>query len=230
MTLRTTGAMSALSDRYTQVKAMIPSGVKLIAVSKKRTVEEIKALYGLGHRAFGENYPQELRDKQPQLPDDIEWHFIGHLQANKVKYITPFVRLIHTVDGARLLDEIQKRAASVDRTIDVLIQVHIAREETKFGLDAQEALELLSQWDRSRWSLVRPKGLMGMATNTLDGRLIRAEFEGLRELFVTLRGSERLDPGEFTELSMGMSGDLQEALAAGSTMVRVGTALFGPRE
>lgn len=222
--------MSTLADRYANVKAMIPSGVKLIAVSKKRTVEEIKALYDLGHRAFGENYPQELRDKQPQLPDDIEWHFIGHLQSNKVKYISPFVHLVHTVDGAKLLDEIQKRAASSDRMIDVLIQVHIAREETKFGLDMNEALELLGQWDAARWSHIRPRGLMGMATNTADVALIRSEFDGLRELFMTIRASARLDTEAFTELSMGMSDDLQQALDSGSTMVRIGTALFGRRD
>ena len=222
--------MSTLSDRYAHVKAMMPSGVKLIAVSKKRTVEEIKALYDLGHRAFGENYPQELREKQPQLPDDIEWHFIGHLQTNKVKYIAPFVHLVHTVDGTKVLDEVHKRATAANRTIDVLVQVHIASEETKFGLDANEVIELLGQWDPDRWARVRLRGLMGMATNTADADLVRSEFEGLRELFMTIRKGEKFDPDEFTELSMGMSGDLQEALSAGSTMVRIGTALFGLRD
>ena len=154
MIVRSIGAMSTLSDRYAHVKAMMPSGVKLIAVSKKRTVEEIKALYDLGHRAFGENYPQELREKQPQLPDDIEWHFIGHLQTNKVKYIAPFVHLVHTVDGTKVLDEVHKRATAANRTIDVLVQVHIASEETKFGLDAPSRLSRCAcgnRCSRPRW-------------------------------------------------------------------------------
>ncbi|HRH36837.1 MAG TPA: YggS family pyridoxal phosphate-dependent enzyme [Flavobacteriales bacterium] len=220
---------AALADRYARVKSTIPSHVKLIAVSKTRTVEEIEALYELGHRAFGENYPQELRDKHPLLPGDIEWHFIGNLQSNKVKYVAPFVHLVHTVDGARLLDELEKRASAANRTIDVLLQVHIAKEETKHGMSADEARELLIGWDTTRWSHIRPKGLMGMATFTEDDDLIRSEFEGLHTLFQRIK--TELGPGgsDFTELSMGMSGDARIAIEAGSTMVRIGTAIFGDR-
>lgn len=219
----------ALAERYERVKAMIPSHVKLIAVSKTRTIEEIQALYDLGHRAFGENYPQELRDKQPLLPPDIEWHFIGHLQTNKVKYIAPFVHLVHTVDGPKLLDELQKRAQAVDRSIDVLVQVHIAREETKHGLDQDEARALLTQWGATCWPLIRVRGLMGMATNTEDMAQVAVEFRGLAAFFRTIQADRQMAPGLFTELSMGMTSDAPQAIAAGSTMVRIGTAIFGER-
>lgn len=219
----------ALAGRYSLVKASLPAHVKLIAVSKTRTVAEIQAVYDLGHRDFGENYPQELRDKQPLLPADIRWHFIGHLQSNKAKYIVPFVHLVHTVDGPRILDELQKRAAVAGRSIDVLVQVHIAREETKHGLDAGEARSMLSGWDSSRWDCIRPRGLMGMATNTDNIDQVRREFEELRDLFKDLRAKGMFDPAQFSELSMGMSDDAPIAVAAGSTMVRIGTAIFGPR-
>jgi PLP dependent protein len=219
----------ALRERYERVKASIPSHVKLIAVSKTRTVEEIQALYDMGHRAFGENYPQELRDKQPLLPPDIEWHFIGHLQTNKVKYVAPFVHLVHTVDGPKLLDELQKRALAAGRTLDVLLQVHIAQEENKHGLDPGETEQLVREWDRKRWSDVRLRGLMGMATNTDDMVQVAEEFNGLATLFNTVRAGGLVDPAIFNELSMGMSSDAPVAITAGSTMVRVGTAIFGER-
>lgn len=219
----------ALAERYERVKATIPSHVKLIAVSKTRTVEEIQALYDLGHRAFGENYPQELRDKHPRLPADIEWHFIGHLQTNKVKYITPFVHLVHTVDGPKVIDELQKRAQAVDRTIDVLVQVHIAQEETKHGLDQYETQELLIRWDDTRWPRIRIRGLMGMATNTDDATQVTDEFQGLASFFRSMRSHGTVDPALFSELSMGMTSDAPLAIAAGSTMVRIGTAIFGDR-
>lgn len=220
---------SLLEQRYARVRAGLPPHVKLIAVSKTRSVEEVRALYDLGHRAFGENYPQELKEKQPQLPGDIEWHFIGNLQTNKVKYIAPFVHLVHTVDGTGLLDELQKRAERAGRELNVLVQVHIAEEETKHGLSPAEATELLHSWEAQRWSLVRPCGLMGMATNTPDMGQVRQEFNGLAALFHRLREEGRVDPTQFTELSMGMSGDSAVAIAAGSTMVRVGSAIFGER-
>ncbi len=219
----------ALRERYERLKATIPSHVKLIAVSKTRTVEEIQALYDLGHRAFGENYPQELRDKQPLLPADIEWHFIGHLQTNKVKYVAPFVHLVHTVDGPKLLDELQKRALAAGRTLDVLLQVHIAQEETKHGLDPGDIEQLVRGWDKKRWSNVRARGFMGMATNTDDMVQVAEEFNGLATLFNTVRAGGLVDPATFHELSMGMSSDAPVAIAAGSTMVRVGTAIFGER-
>ena len=218
-----------LADRYARVRAAIPEHVKLIAVSKTRTAEEILALYELGHRAFGENYPQELRDKQALLPADIEWHFIGHLQTNKVKYIAPFVHLVHAVDGDRLLDELEKRAASTDRSVGILVQLHIAQEETKHGLDEEEARALITNWDADRWSRLRLRGLMGMATNTDDRDQVRREFARLGSFFRSLRADTAVDPGQFSELSMGMSGDAELAITEGSTMVRIGSAIFGER-
>ncbi|MBL7938049.1 MAG: YggS family pyridoxal phosphate-dependent enzyme [Flavobacteriales bacterium] len=223
----------ALAQRYAQVKASIPSHVKLVAVSKTRTVAEIQALYDLGHRAFGENYPQELREKQPLLPADIEWHFIGHLQTNKVNYILPSDRdtalthLIHGVDGPKLLDELDKRAVAGQRIQDVLLQVHIAKEATKHGLAPDEVAELLEAGRAGRWPHVRIRGLMGMASNTEDRERVRQEFHGLAEMFHGLRRAQ--DPALFTELSMGMSGDADLAIAEGSTLVRIGTAIFGER-
>ncbi len=219
-----------LAERYAQVKGALPEHVKLIAVTKTRTVEEIQALYDLGQRAFGENYPQELRDKQPLLPADMDWHFIGHLQTNKVKYITPFVQLVHGVDREALLDELAKRAASAERTIGVLLQVHIAQEETKHGFLPDEVRALCAAGDlRSRWPALHFRGLMGMATNTGNKDQVRREFEGLAALRQELVKGDAVQSAIFTELSMGMSGDLQEAIAAGSTMVRIGTAIFGER-
>lgn len=220
----------ALAQCYGQVKATIPEGVKLIAVSKLRTVEEIQALYDLGHRAFGENYPQELRDKQPLLPADIEWHFIGHLQGNKVKYIAPFVHLVHGADRGSLLDDLNKRATTAGRTIGVLFQVHIAQEETKHGFAPDELRALFQQGDlNARWPALQFRGLMGMATNTEDMGQVSREFDGLAALHRELRALHAVPSEAFSELSMGMSGDLRQALASGSTMVRIGTAIFGER-
>lgn len=217
------------AGRYAAVKARIPAGVTLVAVSKTRSVEEIRALYDLGHRAFGENYPQELRDKAPRLPGDITWHFIGHLQRSNVKHVVPLAHLIHGVEDPRLLDEVQKRAAALDRTCDVLLQVHIAREETKHGLSPDELRGALEDWPWAGWPNVRVRGLMGMATNTDDADLVRAEFAGLKRLFDEVRGGAPFAQDLPPVLSMGMSGDADLAIAAGSTLVRIGTALFGPR-
>ncbi len=221
---------NALADRFEEVKATIPAHVKLIAVSKKRTVQEIQALYDLGHRRFGESYPQELRDKQPLLPADIEWHFIGNLQANKAKYVAPVADLVHTIDGIKILDELNKRAVAADRELGVLLQVHIAKEEAKHGLSPMELEELIHTWDPIRWPAITPRGLMGMATNTDDKELISAEFHGLKMLFRTICELPLPFKRSFTELSMGMSGDAQLAFAQGSTMVRIGTAIFGERQ
>jgi pyridoxal phosphate enzyme (YggS family) len=218
-----------LEQRYRSVRSGIPAHVKLIAVSKTRSVEEIQALYDLGHRDFGENYPQELRDKHPALPADIQWHFIGHLQTNKVKYVAPVASVVQTVDGDKLLDELNKRAVQSGRQIKVLVQIHIAQEETKHGLSAEEAKELLTNWNPDRWPALIPAGLMGMATNTEDQEQVRREFRGLTEFFRRMKhGSQHLNE-HFTELSMGMSGDAAIAIEEGSTMVRIGTAIFGDR-
>lgn len=226
--------LDALAQRYAQVKAMIPSHVKLVVVSKTRTAEEIKAVYDLGQRAFGENYPQELRDKHALLPADIEWHFIGHLQTNKVKYLLPrdhgpvFTHLVHGVDSPKLLDELDKRAGACGLVQDVLFQVHIAQEKTKHGMLPEEITELLSTGPLSRWPNVRVRGLMGMASNTEDVEQVQREFHGLAALFQRLRTSGQ-DPTSFIELSMGMSGDAALAIPEGSTLVRIGTAIFGQR-
>ncbi|MBL8001289.1 MAG: YggS family pyridoxal phosphate-dependent enzyme [Flavobacteriales bacterium] len=220
---------TALAQRYAAVKAGIPPGVTLVAVSKTRSVAEIQALYDLGHRAFGENYPQELREKAPQLPGDITWHFIGHLQRSNVKHVVPLAHLIHGVEDQRLLDEVQKRAAALDRTCDVLLQVHIAQEETKHGLSPEELRAAVVTWPWAAWPNVRVRGLMGMATNTDDAARVRAEFEGLKRLFDEVRGGAPFAQDVPPVLSMGMSGDASIAIAAGSTLVRIGTAIFGAR-
>lgn len=217
-----------LAERYEAVKQELPSGVRLVAVSKKRSVTEIQALYDLGQRDFGENYAQELRTKQPELPSDIRWHFIGHLQRSNVRHLVPFVHLIHGVDGADLLDEIQKRARANGRVVDVLLQIHIAQERTKHGMDPDEARALIADWRRSGWDSIGLRGLMGMATNTDDTNRVRLEFRGLAALHHELR-QQTVDPQRFDILSMGMSGDLESALEAGSNLVRIGTAIFGDR-
>jgi len=183
----------------------------------------------LGQRDFGENYPQELRDKQPLLPEDIRWHFIGHLQTNKVKYIAPFVHLVHAVDSERLLDELEKRAGSAGRSIGVLLQLHIAQEESKHGLDESELRTLVTTWDAARWPHLALKGLMGMASLTADQAQVQRELASLGKLFKEMRADKVTDLERFCELSMGMSGDADLAIAEGSTTVRIGTALFGER-
>lgn len=218
-----------LAQRLQAVKQALPDGVTLVAVSKTRTAEEIQALYDLGHRDMGENYPQELREKQPQLPADIRWHFIGHLQTNKVKYIAPFVHLVHAVDSERLLDELEKRAAQHDRRIGVLLQLRIAKEETKHGMEPHALEALVHQWDTKRWPHLDLRGLMAMASLTEDMAQVRDEFGLAQRTFERLRALPTVDKGLFRELSMGMSGDVDQALAHGSTMVRIGTALFGSR-
>ncbi len=221
--------MPTLAERYRKVKADLPPHVELVAVSKTRSVAEIQALYDLGHRAFGENYPQELREKAPLLPADIQWHFIGHLQRGNVKHVLPVAHLIHGVDSERLLDEIGKRAAALERTVDVLLQVHIAQEETKHGFAPDEVQGLLQRISAEQWPQVRVRGLMGMATNTDDRTQVESEFRALGTLYGTIREQGRFPQGQFSILSMGMSGDAGPAIAAGSTMVRIGTAIFGER-
>ena len=200
--------------------------VQLIAVSKTKPNEDILDLYELGQRAFGENYVQELVDKAAQLPTDIQWHFIGHLQSNKVKYIAPFVHLIHGVDSEKLLQEINKQAIKQNRTIDCLLQVHIATEETKFGFDADSISELIQSGRLAHYSNIRIKGLMGMASFSEDTSLLTKEFSTLKQIYdlcAIQLGSD------FNTLSMGMSSDYALAISLGSNMVRIGSLLFGAR-
>ncbi|MBS1615298.1 MAG: YggS family pyridoxal phosphate-dependent enzyme [Bacteroidetes bacterium] len=209
----------------------IQGKARLVAVSKTKPAADILALYELGQRDFGENYVQELTEKATSLPSDILWHFIGHLQRNKVKYIAPFVHLIHGVDSFPLLLEINKQAAKNNRVIDVLMQMHIADEETKFGMDERDIIEFLQYYEAQRNSLshVRIRGLMGMATATEDPTKIHSEFIRMRQFFMNLKKSEFLAKSYFDTCSMGMSGDYQIALDAGSTMLRIGSLLFGSR-
>ncbi len=214
------------AGKYREVLAGLGGKVKLVAVSKTKPAEDIKELYDLGQRDFGENYVQELVDKQAVLPADIRWHFIGHLQSNKVKYIVPFVHLIHGVDSLRLLKEIDKQAARSGRVITCLLQVFIAREETKFGLDEQELAEVMQSAPGLK--NISIAGLMGMASFTEDPEKIRSEFHALRSLFDKYFPSAAA-PATSSILSMGMSGDYKIAVEEGSNMVRIGSLLFGKR-
>ncbi len=212
------------------IKAQLaPTQTKLIAVSKTHPPERVLELYNRGQRIFGENRVQELTDKYEALPKDIEWHLIGHLQTNKVKYIAPFVACIQSVDSLKLLAEIDRQAAKHCRVIDCLLQFHIAEEETKFGLDEAEAVELLQSPDFQSFKNVRITGVMGMATFTDDQVQVRREFRHLRSIFEKLKADFFPKQPSFKEISMGMSGDYLLAVAEGSTMVRVGTLLFGAR-
>ena len=210
------------------IKELQPAGVTLVAVSKTKPVEDIRALYDLGQRDFGENYVQELTEKQPQLPEDIRWHFIGHLQSNKVKFIAPFVFLIHGVDSSKLLKEIDKQAAKLNRVIPVLLQVYIAREETKFGLDAAELEEILTSEETAGFKNIRIEGLMGMASFTENTNTIREEFRSLKSTADRFKGhiTENI---QLRTLSFGMSSDYAIAVEEGSNLVRIGSRLFGAR-
>ena len=201
--------------------------VTLIAVSKTKPQEELMELYTLGHRAFGENYVQELVDKEAALPKDIQWHFIGHLQSNKVKYIAPFVYMIHGVDSEKLLQEINKQAIKHNRIIDCLLQIHIATEETKFGFDGPALHEFLLSGRLSGYTNIRIRGLMGMASFSQDQALLSQEFTTLKLYFD--KAQPAFPDGLFNTLSMGMSSDYALAISKGSTMVRIGSLLFGAR-
>ncbi len=231
--------MSVNKEAYQQIiSELTPKKVTLVAVSKIKPVSDIMELYNLGQRDFGENYVQELVDKAEQLPKDINWHFIGHLQSNKVKYIAPFVHLIHGVDSLNLLKEINKQGAKSGRVIDVLLQVYIAEEETKFGLDEKEVNEIIGKCADPRltagqvvqMSQVRVRGLMGMASFSDDMEKVRAEFRHLKSILEKQRLPLSLKlQGASPTLSMGMSADYRIAIEEGSTMVRIGSILFGMR-
>jgi pyridoxal phosphate enzyme (YggS family) len=215
-------------DKYFSISKEVGAhNAILVAVSKTKPVEAIKELYDLGHRDFAENYVQELLQKQPQLPNDINWHFIGHLQTNKVKSIAPFIHLIHSIDSLKLLTEINKQGSKFSRVIDVLLQVHIAREETKFGFDQSELIKFIEQLKTEALKNISIRGLMGMASLTGNTNEIRTEFSGLHSVFQKLKLSYAMP--SFTFLSMGMSSDYKIALEEGSTMIRVGSLLFGDR-
>jgi pyridoxal phosphate enzyme (YggS family) len=207
----------------------LPSGCRLVAVSKTQPTGKILEAFEAGQMDFGENKVQELCQKFESLPKSIRWHLIGHLQSNKVKYVVPFVYLIHSVDSMKLLREIEKQASKVERIVDVLLQVHIAEEETKFGLDEKELFALLKQDDLALFSHVRILGLMGMATFTKDNTVIEAEFKKINMLFEKTKSMKLPQNVQFKELSIGMSSDYSIAINHGSTLVRVGSAIFGER-
>lgn len=217
-----------ITKNLKQVKLTIPENVTLIAVSKTKPISEILELYTLGHRDFGENKVQELVTKFEELPKDIKWHMIGHLQRNKVKYIAPFVYLIHAVDSLKLLKEINKQALKNNRIINCLLQVKIASEETKFGLSKEEVSNLLLADDFKTLQNIKIIGLMGMATFTKDTVQIKKEFCELKDIFNSVKNI-KYPNCEITQLSMGMSNDYQIAISCGSTMVRIGSLIFGNR-
>ena len=204
----------------------IPANVRVVAVSKMRSIGEMMEAYEAGQRAFGENKAKEIVSKQSLMPADTEWHFIGHLQTNKVKYIAPFVSLIHSIDSLRLLEEVNKEALRNQRTIDCLLQFHIATEESKFGLDPEEAIGILESERFRMLSNVRITGVMGMATFSDSEPLVRGEFAALKRHFDYLKSHYFADHPYFREISMGMSGDYRIAIEEGSTIIRVGTVIF----
>src|SRR6187551_1208042 len=218
-----------INIKITNLKQTLPPGCKLIAVSKTQPIEKLEEAYASGQRIFGENKVQEVVPKFEALPKDIEWHMIGHLQSNKVKYIAPFIHLIHSVDSARLLEEINKQAKKAGRTIPCLLQLHIAKEETKFGFSEDEVMELLQSTSFKNLQNIKIIGLMGMATFSDNPAQVRTEFRSLKIFFDILKKSSLPSGVQMTELSMGMSGDYQIAIEEGSTMVRVGSAIFGSR-
>ena len=212
-----------------EVLANLPANVRLVAVSKFHPCESLEEAYAVGQRIFGESKVQELQEKQEALPKDIEWHFIGHLQTNKVKYIAPYIALIHAVDSYKLLAEINKQAAKVGRVIPCLLEIHIAQEESKYGFTMDTCREMLEHEDWEALDHISIAGVMGMATNTDDEVQIRREFESLHSFFEELKASYFASSNDFKEISMGMSHDYRIAVEAGSTLVRVGSHIFGNR-
>ena len=220
----------SISQNIVQVKASLPANVTLVAVSKFHPAEALMEAYNAGQRVFGESRAQELTAKQKGLPGDIEWHFIGPLQSNKVKDIAPFIHTIHSIDSLKLLQEVNKQAAKNNRIIRVLLEIHVAQEETKHGLSPDECRELLQNEQLAELGNIQICGLMGMATYTDDIALIEQEFHILHELFSELKAIYFIGNDNFAVLSMGMSHDYPVAIRQGSTMIRVGTSIFGERE
>ena len=218
-----------IKENLTKIQSTIPSDVTLVAVSKTKPVSDLQEVYDAGQRVFGENKVQEMTEKYEILPKDIQWHLIGHLQTNKVKYIAPFVSLIHSVDSMKLLNEINKEAKKNNRVIDCLLQFHIAEEETKFGLSIEEAKELLESKEFVEMQNISIVGIMGMASFTENIETVRHEFRVLESYFQILKSHFFKFNHDFKEISMGMSGDYLLAIEEGSTMVRVGSSIFGTR-
>jgi len=221
--------MQSISANIRSIKEQIPPSVKLVAVSKTRSVEEILVAYNSGHKCFGENRVQELLQKKDLLPRDIEWHLIGHLQSNKVRLVVPFISMIQSVDSFKLLKTIDAEASRVNRVISCLLQIHIAEEETKFGFSMAELNEMMLSDDYRKLDSVSICGVMGMATFTDDNERIRKEFRYLHRCFDELKGKYSMNNSEFEEISMGMSGDFLIAAEEGSTMIRIGSLIFGER-
>lgn len=217
----------SVAENIAAIKSKLQPQVRLVAVSKTKPAELIQEAYNTGQRVFGENKAQEMRDKHAVLPKDIEWHFIGHLQSNKIKYIAPFAALIHSVDSLELLTTINKEAAKNNRVIPCLLQVYIANEDTKYGLSDEELFSLLDSLKTNPLENISIYGLMGMATFTNDKAQVKAEFAHLGSLFKQVKDKYNLP--HFTELSMGMSGDYELAIAEGSTLIRIGSDIFGHR-
>lgn len=218
--------MSSIADNIRQTKASLPDDVTLVAVSKFKSCDDIMEAYGAGQRVFGESRALELRDKHEALPKDIQWHFIGHLQTNKIKYIIPFVTLIHSIDSIKLLEEVDAQARNHGRSVDCLLQVHISQEETKFGFTYDECRAVLKDLADAPLANVNVVGLMGMATYTDDMDVVRNEFAGLKAFFEEARA---MMPQRLSVLSMGMSEDYEVAVQEGTTMVRIGSKIFGLR-
>ncbi|HKK40346.1 MAG TPA: YggS family pyridoxal phosphate-dependent enzyme [Cryomorphaceae bacterium] len=215
-----------IAENIEAIKKELGEGVTLVAVSKYSPDESVQEAYDAGHRDFGENKAQDVTARQERFPADVRWHFIGHLQRNKTKYIAPYIHLIHSVDSLKLLKEINKQAKKVERVIPVLLQMHIAKEESKFGLDENELMELIHSDELAAMGNVRIEGLMGMATNTEDDAVVRSEFEELKSIFNRLAEAETPVNVEMKTLSMGMSNDYQIAVECGSTMARIGSSVF----
>lgn len=218
----------SIQQNLLQIKSQLPSNVTLVAVSKTKPVEDLMEAYNAGQRIFGENKIQEMTEKWQQMPKDIEWHMIGHVQSNKVKYIVPYVKLIHGVDSLKLLKEINRQAVRWRKNINCLLQIHIAEEETKFGLNENELIELLNSYEFKEMTNIKVIGLMGMATFTDNQEQIIKEFDYLKSLFDKYQTLQTPNL-QLTTISMGMSGDYQLAIDCGSTMVRIGSSIFGGR-
>ena len=219
----------SITSQLATIRNSIPPHITLVAVSKTKPNKAIIEAYQAGQRVFGENKVQELCEKSEVLPKDIEWHMIGHLQRNKVKYIAPFVNLIHGIDSFRLLKEVNKQGQKVERKIKVLLQFHIAQEETKFGFSMEEAKEMLQVMTKSPLPFVSICGVMGMATFTENTKQVSTEFQQLKSIFEEIKKLFFSENSDFKEISMGMSGDYPIAIQAGSTMIRVGSSIFGSR-